>query len=230
MLRTYQAAAAVQPLLVVQEVIEGPDSALHFSLTYADRGGECLTMFTGRKLRQHVLRYGISCLAESRWYPEVDEMTREILRKIGYSGYASIEFKQDARSGRFYVMEVTGRTWYPHALSEIYGVNIPWLAWAPLTGEPLPDMPAQREGVKWPDEINDLRSAWQYRREGELGWRAWIDSYRGEVHLAHYRRGDTAPFYALARAYLVNRVKDALYPAYRLIKRARGAALNGGAK
>jgi predicted ATP-grasp superfamily ATP-dependent carboligase len=103
LLRTYQVAAAVQPLLVVQEVIEGPGSALHFSLTYADRGGECLTMFTGRKLRQHGPRCGISCLAESRWYPEVDVMTREILRKVGYSGYASIEFTQDARSGRFCV-------------------------------------------------------------------------------------------------------------------------------
>jgi predicted ATP-grasp superfamily ATP-dependent carboligase len=123
---------------------------------------------------------------------------------------------------------VTGRTWYPHALSEIRGVNIPWLAWASLTGEPLPDMPAQREGVKWMDEVNDLKSAWHYHREGELGRREWIESYRGEVHLAHYRRGDTAPFYAMVRSFLINSIKDALYPAYQLLKPTRRAPGSGG--
>ena len=216
----------IQPLLVVQEVIEGPDSALHFSLTYANDQSECLAMFTGRKLRQYMPHYGISSLAESRWYPEVDQMTRDILRKMGYSGYASIEFKKDVRNGRFYVMEVTGRTWYPHALSEICGVNLPSLAWASLTGEPLPQMPPQREGVKWMDEINDLRSAWKHHQDGELGFREWFDSYRGELHLGHYRRGDASPFYAMLRSYLISILKDALRPAYRLIKRAMGALSN----
>jgi predicted ATP-grasp superfamily ATP-dependent carboligase len=226
LLARYQVAAAVQPLLVVQEVIEGPDSALHFSLTYADRQSECRAMFTGRKLRQYVPHYGISSLAESRWYPEVDQLTRDILRTMGYSGYASIEFKKDARNGRFYVIEVTGRTWYPHALSEICGVNLPWLAWASLTGEPLPSLPKQREGVKWMDEFNDLRSAWQHHREGNLGFRDWISSYRGELHLGHYRRGDAAPFRALLRQQLTRSVKMALYPAYRVVKRITGASAN----
>lgn len=220
----YEEAVKIQPLLVIQEVIEGPDSALHFSLTYANRQSECLAMFTGRKLRQYVPHYGISSLAESRWYPEVDQMTRDILRKMGYSGYASIEFKKDLRNGKFYVMEVTGRTWYPHALSEICGVNLPWLAWASLTGEePLPQMPSQREGVKWMDEINDLRSAWKHYRDGELTVLEWLDSYRGELHFGHYRRGDTAPFYAMLRTCLLSIMKEVLRPVYRLIKRAIGA-------
>ncbi|HEX6965831.1 MAG TPA: hypothetical protein VF166_08520 [Gemmatimonadaceae bacterium] len=228
LLRAYAAAAAVQSSLVVQEVIEGPDSALHFSLTFAGADSECVAMFTGRKLRQHVPRYGISSLAESRWYPVIDRMTRDILRRIGYTGYASIEFKQDARNGRYYVMEVTGRTWYPHALSELCGLNLPWLAWASLTGESLPPMPAQREGVKWMDEMNDLRSAYYYFRSGELGVRDWLRSYGGELHLAHYRRGDSAPFRALVWSTITDSVKDLLYPFYRFSKRLfDGSALRG---
>lgn len=229
LLRAYAVAAAVQSSLVVQEVIEGPDSALHFSLTFAGADCECIAMFTGRKLRQHIPRYGISSLAESRWYPVIDEMTRDILRRIGYRGYASIEFKQDARNGRYYVMEVTGRTWYPHALSELCGLNLPWLAWASLTGEPLPPLPRQREGVKWVDEVNDLRSAYYYFRSGELGVREWLRSYEGELHLAHYRRGDSAPFRALIRSTVVNSIKDLLYPLYRVSKRLSGASIPRGA-
>lgn len=228
LLHEYATAAVVEPALVVQEVIEGPDSALHFSLTFADAGSECVAMFTGRKLRQHVPRYGISSLAESRWYPAIDEMTRDILRRIGYTGYASIEFKQDARNGRYYVMEVTGRTWYPHALSELCGLNLPWLAWASLTGAPLPPLPVQREGVKWVDEVNDLRSAYHYFRSGELTLREWLRSYGGELHLAHYRRGDAGPFRALAWSTGVNILKDLLYPSYRFSKRLFGASARAG--
>jgi D-aspartate ligase len=213
LLRTYSEARLVQPDLIVQEVIPGPDSALQFSLTFADAHSQCITMFTGRKLRQYVPRFGISSLAESRWYPQVDTLTRSILQQVGYSGYASIEFKEDARDGRLYVMEITGRTWYPHALSELAGINLPWMIVRHMNGLP-PETPAprQRDGVKWVDEVNDLRSAIYYLRHGELTVRDWMASYGGELHLGHYRAGDTAPFYTMLRRALTEQARALLSP------------------
>ncbi len=219
LLRNYEAVAAVQPSLVVQEVIEGPDAALRFSLAYADSGGNVLGMFTGRKVRQHLPRFGISSLAESRWYADVDRMTRDLFGALHYAGYGSVEFKRDRRDGLDYVMEVTGRTWYPHALSEICGVNLPIIALASLSGEYAEPPVRQREGVKWVDEVNDVRSAFYYYRAGELSLREWMRSYAGELHLAHWRRGDRGPFWALVRSTAVRVLKDLLYPAYRLARR-----------
>jgi hypothetical protein len=35
-------------------------------------------------------------------------------------------------TGEYLMTEVTGRTWYPHALSERCGINLPWIAYSDL--------------------------------------------------------------------------------------------------
>jgi predicted ATP-grasp superfamily ATP-dependent carboligase len=220
--RHYAMAAEIQSDLVVQEITPGPDRALEFSLTYLNRAGTPLAMFTGRKVRQWIPQFGISSMAESEWLPEVDRITRETLARLQYTGYGSIEFKRDPRDNTLVMTEVTGRTWYPHALSQYCGINLPYLAWCDLTGHPLPALPERfEEGVKWIDEVGDWKSAAHYRRAGELTLGSWLGSYRGRRHWAICTADDPMPGLALGAHLAKEGVKNVLRAGWHLVRPPR---------
>jgi predicted ATP-grasp superfamily ATP-dependent carboligase len=208
--------------MLLQECIPGPDTQLVFSLTYLTRAGEPLAMFTGRKLRQFPPRFGTSSMAESRWDPEVAELSLTILSALGYVGYASVEFKRDPRDGQLRIIEVTGRTWYPHGLATRCGINLPWLAYRDCL-----DLPVERplgfpSAVKWIDEDRDLRSALAYRRRGELTLAGWLASYRGRRTYARAAWDDPAPFLHTVRRW----ASAALQAVARRLRERRRAAVH----
>lgn len=200
----YRMAWEIHRDLIVQEVTPGPDSALSFSLTYLDRGGIPLAMFTGRKVRQYVPHFGISSLAESLWDPEIADQTERTLAALDYSGYGSVEFKRHALTGEYLMTEVTGRTWYPHALSERCGINLPWIAYSDLVlGARAPVPESYPDRVKWIDEVGDFRSALWYWRRGELSLAEWRKSYAGKRYWALTAGDDIGPIVALAWQFVV---------------------------
>ena len=203
LLSIYASVRAYHDEFVLQEIVPGPDSALHFSLTYLTADGTSLAMFTGRKIRQWVPRYGISSMALSEWNEEVSDLSSRVLSALRYQGYGSVEFKRDPRDGRLLMTEVTARTWYPHALSERCGINLPYLAYCDLLGLPLPAVPrTYRQGARWIDEASDFRSALSYWREGELSLADWARSYRGKKYWALFAWDDPRPGMALTSSVL----------------------------
>jgi predicted ATP-grasp superfamily ATP-dependent carboligase/peptidoglycan/xylan/chitin deacetylase (PgdA/CDA1 family) len=198
LLRTFETLTAQHSRLLLQELVPGPESQLVFSLTYLDAQLEPLGMFTGRKLRQFPPRFGTSCMAQSRWDPEVASLSLDVLRALRYRGYGSVEFKRDERDGRLRIIEVTGRTWYPHGLATACGINLPYLAYCDLLGIPVERPTRFVEGLKWIDEDRDLRAALRYRAEGRLRLGAWLASYRGRRTWAITALDDPRPGLHLA--------------------------------
>lgn len=178
--RYEQASRAGTPLLV-QEVVPGPDTNLVFSHLYIRADGTLAGSWTGRKLRQLPIHFGTATLATTEDLPEVANLSLRLLRALRYRGYASVEFKQDARDGAFRVLEVTaGRTWYNHYLGSVAGVNLEARWYEDLTGVPLdPDAGVARAGVRWIDEYRDVLALRAYRSAGEVGLASWLPSYRG---------------------------------------------------
>jgi predicted ATP-grasp superfamily ATP-dependent carboligase len=206
--------------LIVQEVTPGPDSSLFFSLTYLDRSGAPLAMFTGRKVRQYVPHFGISSLAESLWDPEIAGRTERTLAALNYSGYGSIEFKRHAVTGEYLMTEVTGRTWYPHALSERCGINLPWIAYSDLVLGTRAKVPESfPDHVKWIDEVGDFKSAMWYWRRGELSLADWRRSYAGKRYWALATWDDTGPILALGRRFLFRAITWPFRKLARLVRR-----------
>ena len=215
----YESASRIHHEFIIQEVTPGPDSALYFSLTYYDQASRPLAMFTGQKLRQFVPRYGVSSMAISAWNPVVAEQTNVVLKALRFQGYGSVEFKRHPVTGEYLMTEVTGRTWYPHALSERCGLNLEYLTYKHMRGETIDDIPRDfEEHVKWIDEVGDYLSARQYWQEGELSLREWIRSYSGEKCWAIFARDDWKPGIRLTIQVAVDLVKVLLRPVYRLIK------------
>jgi predicted ATP-grasp superfamily ATP-dependent carboligase len=217
----FQRAVVIERDLIIQEVTPGPDSSLQFSLTYLNGEGRPLAMFTGRKLRQYVPRFGISSMAVSLWSPDIDRLTRDTLAALRYTGYGSVEFKRHAETGEFLMTEVTARTWYPHALSERCGINLPAIAYHDLLGlEPYPVPTGFPDGAKWIDEVNDFKSGLYYWRQGELTLGGWLASYRGRRFWARATADDPKPFLMLLVRLATQGAKAILRPLVRPFRRS----------
>jgi D-aspartate ligase len=92
--------------MILQEIIPGPDDNLYKLQGYVNSQGKLVGKFFYRKLRQNPPQFGIARVGISTdRYPEVEQLTEELLRRANYSGYFSNEFKLDPRDGQLKLIE-----------------------------------------------------------------------------------------------------------------------------
>lgn len=157
--------------VVVQEWTEGPDSNIYFCLQYFDKQGQATVSFTGRKIRSWPPQVGgtASCAPAPEAHEELSDLTARFFRNAGVIGMAAMEYKRDARSGEFRMVEPTiGRTDYQAEVATLNGVNLPYAAWCAELGRPAPVMPATTRTLAWRVRSEDEQSALaQGQRTGE---------------------------------------------------------------
>jgi len=145
--RAYEAAAPYEPM--VQELIPGGDEELYTLGSYLSADGEALGLFSGHKLSQTRGFMGSARVGEAVWVDEVVEQGLALLRALGYHGISQVETKRDPRDGRFKLMEVNPRLWQWHSLSAACGVDLPYIAYRDLVGDPLPPARMHGDGKRW---------------------------------------------------------------------------------
>ncbi len=143
----YEAAAPYEPM--VQELIPGGAAAMYTLWSYLDRDGEPLGLFIGRKLSQTHGFTGTARAGEAVWTEEVVEQGLALLRALRFHGISQVEMIRDPRDGRFKLIEVNPRLWQWHSLAAACGVDLPWIAYRDLIGEPLPAVRTHRDGKRW---------------------------------------------------------------------------------
>jgi len=134
---------------MVQELVPGNDDTLYTVGSYLARGGRALGVFCGRKLRQTPRGIGTCRVGEAVWVQEVVDAALQLLRAFGYFGLSQVEFKRDARDGRFKLMEINPRLWQWHGLATACGVDLPRIAYADLVGETPSDAAMDGFGKRW---------------------------------------------------------------------------------
>jgi len=134
---------------MVQELVPGGDDALYTVGSYLARDGRRLGVFCGRKLRQTPPGIGTCRVGEAVWVEEAVDAALRLLRAFGFYGLSQVEFKRDPRDGRFKLMEINPRLWQWHGLAAACGVDLPRIAYADLTGEPIPDARMNGDGKRW---------------------------------------------------------------------------------
>jgi D-aspartate ligase len=145
--RAYEAAMPYQPM--VQELIPGGDEELYTLGSYVNRDGEALGLFCGHKLSQTRGFMGSARVGEALWVDEIAEQGLPLLRALGFHGISQLETKRDPRDGRFKLMEVNPRLWQWHSLAAACGVDLPYIAYRDLVGEPLPPARMHGDGKRW---------------------------------------------------------------------------------
>jgi predicted ATP-grasp superfamily ATP-dependent carboligase len=174
--------------LLAQQLVGGPESAIESFHVYVDASGAIAGAFTGRKIRTFPRDYGHSTAVEVVPLPDVAELGRDVVARLGLRGVAKLDFKRDDR-GALHLLEINPRFNLWHHPGAVAGVNLPAMVYADLTGHPRPAATAPRR-VVWCDPLQDVRAA---RTEGisPLAWLRWV---RGCEAICGLARKDPLPF------------------------------------
>ena len=169
--------------VLVQETIEGPDDNIYFCLFYRGHDGETLGLFTGQKLASTPPGTGSTAFCAAAANAELERTTKDFLDQVNYLGFGGIEYKRDARSGRFLIIEPTvGRTDWQEEAATLAGVNIPLIAYRhELDLPPLPAGPV------------DGRVIWQGSWIERIRFGAKLIPPRSVVVDGFWRRDDPLP-------------------------------------
>jgi D-aspartate ligase len=127
-------------------------------------------------------RYGHSTAVEITPLPDVAELGREVLARLGLRGVAKLDFKRDEH-GRLHLLEINARFNLWHYPAAVAGVNLPALVYADLTGRQRPPAASVPRPVLWCDPLPDLKAA---HAEGTspLAWLRWARRCRAARGLA----------------------------------------------
>jgi predicted ATP-grasp superfamily ATP-dependent carboligase len=182
-----------QPVLI-QSIIQGPNTN-HFKVcAYLNAAGEPLALFTLRKIRQYPTEFGVGTLVESMEDPTLARLGLDFLQGIGYRGIGSIEFKRDTRDGQLKLIELNPRLWQQNGHATACGINFPLVAYRDLIGDPPAPQLCFSLGTKWLDAMPDLQASWEYFRDGQLTPVAWLRSFWGVKSFATFAFDDPLPF------------------------------------
>ena len=182
--------------LLLQEYVRGGDRQLWSFHGYADESGALLASFVGRKIRTHPPLTGESTFLELVRDDAFAFVGRRVAARVPLRGVFKIDFKQDAVSGDWRVLEINARFNLWHYLGARNGINLPRVAYdylvygkRPATGQ------GYRTTHRWLSLRPDFRAYRALAARGELGAWAWLRSLL-EAPNAHdvFSWTDPAPF------------------------------------
>ena len=154
--RYERAAALVGPeQVIIQEFVPG-DGRHQYSYCAFRRNGESVGVMVARRRRQHPPDFGrASTYVETCDVPVLEELSARFLDAIEYEGLVEVEYKFDARTREFKLLDVNARTWGYHSLGEAAGVDFAYMQYAHSTGQPVTPARA-RPGVRWVRLATDI--------------------------------------------------------------------------
>lgn len=182
LLEALQQAAPHHRRLLFQHLVPGPETRIESYHAYIDSNSEVAAEFTGRKIRTHPAAFGFTTALTTTDAPDVRELGRDVMARLGLRGVAKADFKRDEQ-GRLWLLEVNPRFNLWHHVGAVAGCNLPALVHADLAGEPRPESTIARAGATWCWLPRDLLVARTEAapRAAYLRWLHDCDAFAGAV-------------------------------------------------
>lgn len=190
----YTQVAQVDREVLVQEWIPGETSEIAILGGYFGSESEPLGYFSARKLLQEPEDFGTGCIVQNAEFRELAEPSVRLCRSLRYSGMAEIEYKRDARSGEYKLIEINTRHWDQHQLAHMSGVNLTRIAYTHLTGHKLDATTTQRAGGKWVAEDALFYYLAEGIYKGKLKWKTLRSQWSGPKMFGIFSWNDPVPF------------------------------------
>lgn len=179
-------------LILVQERIPGGGES-QFSYAALCRDGQPIASLTARRTRQYPVDFGYSSsFVETLDVPEIVPPSRRLLAAMRYTGLVEIEYKFDAHTGRYNLLDINPRLWTWSAVGGPAGTDFPYLLWRMMTGQDVPKTVA-RPDVRWMRVSTDLPAAIHEMLRGRLNLRAYLHSFREPLQFALMAADDPLP-------------------------------------
>lgn len=178
LIANYELAKPITPSVIVQDIIQGPDTAKRVYLSCYDRTGKRIGNAMFRELRCVPLGFGPASVSEPFPDAEADEVCDSFLKKIGYIGICEIEVKWDSRDGQVKLIEANPRLSGGGDAAPYAGVDLCWIHYLEMidrqvepispTGKHFRHVVLRAEGTAIPE----------YMRAGLLSWKQLFNSYK----------------------------------------------------
>jgi D-aspartate ligase len=178
--------------IVLQELVPGGGEAQFSYAAVCERGMPVAELIACRR-RQYPVEFGYtSTFVETVDCPEVMEAGRRFLASLDYTGIAEVEFKYDARDGRYKILDVNARIWSWAALGAAAGVDFPHVLWRLACGDKIEPAVKTREAA-WMHVARDLVAAGHAMLAGRLTPAAYVRALRKPLALAALAADDPLP-------------------------------------
>jgi len=191
--------------VVVQEYVPGPRAYAFY--TYLNARSEPLAACGYDKLRHYPPELGSGSFCISAWRPDAVEPILDLLREIGYHGFAEPELKVDPRDGEYKVIEINARTTSQNRLAAACGVDLEYIGYLDMTGRFEGSVGHPREGVVWVEDFADQVSCLMLMRRGQLDIREAIQSFSPRLVHSVAAWDDPVPFFARAAGLAYRRMR-----------------------
>jgi D-aspartate ligase len=194
LLARYREARELIPpdLILVQELIPGGGES-QFSYAALCCDGQPIASLTARRTRQYPIDFGYSSsFVETLDVPEIVGPSQRLLAAIRYTGIVEVEYKLDARDGRYKLLDINPRLWTWSPLGGRAGVDFPYLLWKMMVGQPVPKQ-AGRTGVRWIRLSTDLPAATHLILRSRLSPGEYWRSLRSPVEFSVMALDDPLP-------------------------------------
>jgi len=195
----YKKIAPIEPRMIIQEIIPGTDDHLFYVCSYLDRNSRIVGAFAGMKTRITPIHFGSGSFAETVYDPMLLELNRKLLTSVKYRGLVGVEFKLDPRDGKYKLIEVNARWGLWDALGAYCGIDLGYIAYLDAIGQKVKPKSMYYVGKKWFSLERDVLAFIQYRKEGTLTLRDWLNTLSLRMMHACFAWEDFGPSIALIK-------------------------------
>ena len=200
MLQAYVRSNGSSSLIIQQYIGEGDGSLFDcYGLCLAD--GSLHSMASHKRIRHYPPGRGATSYGEIPGFQAREdeeilfESTRKLLSTSRYHGIFGIEWMHSDRNNSYYLIDFNARPFSSIGHLGDCGLNLPWLAYLELAGEPPADTPVYPvlKHKYWIDLLNDSRSFVELKKQGNLGWLTWFGEIMRSRSSAYWRFLDPLP-------------------------------------
>ncbi|MBD3615447.1 MAG: ATP-grasp domain-containing protein [Gracilimonas sp.] len=189
----YERIAQINPNVVIQEYIEGPDDHMYDINMYIDDRGNVKGALVAQKLRVYPPTAGYGSYVVTVDDPEILNLSKEIAQKLDLAGLTNIQFKKRKDTGEPILIEIHTRT----SIFDILGIkakmNLPVIYYKDLNGLPLHTNGQYLSGVKYINVGRDLRLFLKNRKTYGLTLPKMAKSYMGPKVIDGFSIKDPLP-------------------------------------
>ena len=171
--------------LLVQEIIQGPDSNALYFTSYHNKKHQCLGYFCGRKIRIYPIHFGVATYFKTEPSDPIKHQCLRLLQENKYVGVAGIEMKLDERDGIYKLIEVNTRFSLIDVIGKRLGVNIYYITYLDIIDKSQrPKLPNFKKSYSWIALLGEMKVIPKYYKEGLTTIREWVSSLLGNVYFA----------------------------------------------
>ena len=184
--------------VIVQRIIPGFDDHMYTYDAYMNQASDVTHWVTCNKFRQYPINFGASSFTIQKYVPELHVIGEPFFKAMGYKGFAEIEFKKDAKTGEYYLIEINVRTTTLNSMLQKAGVNFPYVQYCELTGKPLPNHAVKEDtNIAFWFEYEDMLAIKDYIKTNQLTLKQVFPTFKRPIVPAVFDAKDVKPFFGM---------------------------------